>query len=290
MSARKALGIGSVALGAGVALIAVLGPLLLGVIDYPVSQLMLNQLKGAQAAELVVIAPLGVLAGVMTLRGHRAGPALCLGPAIYAMYMLAEMVVGPEYLRRAGNSQRFFPLLLGVFVLAGIVAVSAWRAIEDRAAPLSRGRQRLLGRFLLPVGAFLVFSRYIPILMDVMGGRPTLPDYVEGPTIFWTIALEDLGIGLPAIVAACVLLAGARPGAMRLAYAVTGYLALVGASVAGMSIVMFVRDDPASSVTNLIMMTSFAAMFAGLAALVHAPLFRYPTPAEVDPLLVDRAA
>ena len=46
---------------------------------------------------VLLVAPAAALAGILSLRGHPAGPLLALGPAAYAAYMFVQYVLGPEY-------------------------------------------------------------------------------------------------------------------------------------------------------------------------------------------------
>lgn len=58
-----------------------------------------------------------------------AAPLLACGVGGYALYNYAQVVIGQEYLRLPGNVERFFPLLLLVFLLAEGTVVLAWRAL-----------------------------------------------------------------------------------------------------------------------------------------------------------------
>jgi hypothetical protein len=117
---------------------------------------------------------------------------------------MVQYVLGPAYRRLPGNNERFFLFYLALFVLAGIVGIRAWRTIELQRLPrLPRRRARLLARVLLPLAGLVVFARYIPALLDASSANPTPDDYRAGPTFFWTIALLDLGVGLPTLVTAC---------------------------------------------------------------------------------------
>lgn len=88
MRTHRWLGIGLVLLGTVIAATALLGPLVADVIRYHTSETTVNQLIGADATALVVIAPFCILAGVLALRGHAAGPVLALPAAVYAAYNL----------------------------------------------------------------------------------------------------------------------------------------------------------------------------------------------------------
>lgn len=128
----------------------------------------------------------------------------------------------------------------------------------------------------MPLLAFFAFSRYVPALADWMSPRPEDPGYLAGPTFSWTIAMLDLGVFLPATVAACVGLGRRTPWAHKALYAVVGWFALVGPAVAGMAITMYVNDDPNASGLNAIFMTTLGSLFAVLGLLLFLPLFARP--------------
>src|ERR1035437_6342138 len=117
------------ALAAGLAITVLLGPLVTGVVKYQVSELMLSQLKGVDFVSLIVVAPLCVVTGLLAARGHRAAPALALGPAVYVLYIVTETIVGPDYLRFPGNNERLFPLLIAMFIVASPIFIVAWNQL-----------------------------------------------------------------------------------------------------------------------------------------------------------------
>jgi hypothetical protein len=132
----------------------------------------------------------------------------------------------------------------------------------------------MLGKAILPVLAFLAFSRYLPALGDAMRAHPHDAGYLAGPTFFWTIALLDLGVFLPATAAACVGLARGRAWAGRALYLVVGWFGLVGPAVAAMAIAMYVNDDPNASAGNAAVMTVLGVAFAALALVVCLPVLK----------------
>jgi hypothetical protein len=273
--ADRWLALGLFGLAAGLASVSLLGPFLTEAIHYHVSTTLLNQTIGLDAVSLVVVAPLAVVIGILALHGRPAAPVLALAPATYTAYMFLQYVVGPEYLSRPGNSERFFPLFVVLFALGSAVAVRAWSRIELARLPaLSERRLRLVGGVLLPLGALVAFSRYVPALADAMSVSPSDGGYLAGPTFFWTIAMLDLGLALPAVVVACVgLLRGAAWG-VKATYGVVGWLALVGTAVAGMGIAMYANDDPNASLGATVAMTLLALGFVALAVFVFRPLVR----------------
>lgn len=273
MPTRRWLGPALVALGAGVALVAILGPLGFGVLEHRTSDTTLNQLLGADAAGLVLVAPSSIAVGVLAWRRHPAAPVLALAPAVYAVYTFAQVIVGQEYLRLPGNVERFFPLLLAVFLLGEVVAVGAWTALDAERLPApSRRLLRAAGAALLVVAAFVVLGLHLPMLPDALSEQPTRVEYVSSPTPFWLVKLMDLGIVVPAAVATGVGLLRRRPWACKAAYAVLGGYALIGSSVAAMALVMLANGDPDASAGLAVAFTAFAGVFLALTAGLYRPL------------------
>ena len=274
MRANRWFGIGLMVLGAALALTSLLGPLVAGVIRYRLPETPLNQQIGADAFALAIVAPLSVLAGILAVRRHRAAPILALAPATYAMYIFAEEILAPEYLRLPGNNELYFPLFIGVFILAGVLAVGAWGAMDIQSVSAwPRRKTRLVGWWLLAFAAFMIIGRYLPGLSDAMSSHPKGADYLAGPTLFWTIAFEDLGFVLPAAVAAGIGLLLGRGWARKLTYTVVGWTAVVPLAVAAMSIAMWINHDPTSTGSAVVLLTGIGLACSTVAAFVYAHLF-----------------
>lgn len=280
------LALGLVAIGVGLAIVALLGPFAAGVIDYHVTETLRNQTIGLDAVSLLCVAPLSVVAGLLVARGHIAGAALGLGIGAYTAYMLVQYVLGPEYERLPGNNELLFPLYLLLFALGWLVAIAAWNSFDAVRLPPSRRRDLLIGRVVLPLLAFFAFFRYIPALADWMSSSPEDPGYLAGPTFSWAIALLDLGVFLPATVAACAGLVRGAPWAHKALYTVVGWFGLVGPAVAGMAIAMYANGDPNASGANVVLMTALGLVFAALAVFLYRALFR---PGQAAALTSQRA-
>jgi hypothetical protein len=114
----------------------------------------------------------------------------------------------------------------------------------------------------------------VPALADAMSRTPQDAGYLAGPTFFWTIALLDLGVFLPATIAACVGHVRGVDWAHKAMYTVVGWFAIVGPAVAGMAIAMEANDDPVSSGAVTVFMTLLGAVFAAIAVVLYRPLFK----------------
>jgi hypothetical protein len=260
-----------IGLALGIAASSLLGPLVLGLMRYRTSPTTANQLLGSDTAALFVIAPLTLLAAVLAARRHPIAPQLALGIGVYAVYTYAQIIIGQEYLRLPGNVERFFPLLLGVFILAEAVIVLAWRSLPPLPRP-STALRRAAGIVLLLVATFLVFGQHLRPMITAWQDPSSLTEYASSPTPFWMVKLMDLGIIVPAAVAAGVGLLRGASWAVQVTYVlITGYTCLA-ISVAAMGVVMYVNSDPDASLGVMAGFLVFATVFATLTVLLYRPL------------------
>jgi hypothetical protein len=159
---RDALAWVLVLLAVGMAVGSLLGPVGVGVMTYRTSPTTLNQLRGSDAAALFLVAPSALAAAALAWRRHPAAPLLATGLGAFALYTYAQVVIGQEYLRLPGNVEKFFPLLLTVFVLAGAAVVLGQRATPATLPPVSARMARVMGIVLLCLAALLVLGLHLP--------------------------------------------------------------------------------------------------------------------------------
>ncbi|MET0494832.1 MAG: hypothetical protein ABW000_17055 [Actinoplanes sp.] len=252
-SSNRVLGFGLLLLATAVATVAALGPLLFGVLRYRISATSVNQIVGSDAAALTVVVPVTVAVAVLAIRGHPAAPVLALAPSVFVVYTYTQLIVGNEYLRLPGNTERFFPLLLAAFILAAAIALRAWNSVPAAQLPPPSPRvDRIAGVLLLVIAAFVVVGLHLANYVDAMRDHPVTEQYVSSPTVFWLVKFMDLGIVVPAAIAVGVGALRRRPWARKPVYALLGAYTLIGASVAGMAITMAARHDPDSSGVTVI--------------------------------------
>jgi hypothetical protein len=241
-------------LGLAIALAAVLGPLVTGVIDYRVAPLLRAQLVGADLISLVVLAPLTLLAAGLLRRGSPAGARLALATSLTGWYFAAELVLGPDRTGRPGNDDAFFPLFLAVLLLSAAVALGSWQQARTSDVDVDRRRRRGTGVLLLLVVVLFVVGRYLPGWLAVVYGTPS-GDYRAGPGLWWAIAFEDLALLLPAGAATAVGLLRSAPWSTTAAFAVTGSLSLIGAAVVAMAWSTTLHGVPGATAGTALAMT-----------------------------------
>ena len=261
-------------LALGMAVSAVLGPLVLGLLQYRTSPTTLNQLEGSDAAVLFVVVPVTLLAAALAVRRHPAAPALAAGIGVFAAYTYAQVIIGQEYLRLPGNVERFFPLLLAVFVLAEAAVVLGWRSLPSELPALGRRVRQVAALALFFVALFLVVGLHLRTMLLAWRDPAQMTEYASSPTPFWLVKLMDLGIVVPAALAAGIGLARGAGWALRVAYPLLTAYTFLGLSVTGMALLMNLRADPDASVGLAVGFGLFAAVFAGVTALLYRPLLR----------------
>jgi hypothetical protein len=263
---------------------SMLGPFGAEVIEYRYGASMIGQAIAVDAVALLVAA-VAVIAGVLTLRGAPAGPLLGTGPAAFAVYMVPQYVIGPEYGRLPGNNERFLPFHLALFVLAATLLVAALTIREGLVVPPdSRSSDRRRAWILVGVAAFIV-ARWLPGLATLVTGGAPESAYVDNPTAYLLIAWLDLGIVVPSCVLVAIGLFRGATWARRSAYAVIGWFATVPVSVAAMAVVMLVRDDPEADATTAAGLSVAALIFLAVAVWLYRPLLKH-TMVKKTPLKV----
>lgn len=262
-----------VALAGGVALVAALGPLAGGVIEYHVSDGAAVQVAGGDAAALLVVGPVLAAAAWIGRRRPTGAAFLALAGAVYVLYTYVQLAASGDVGRYDGNSERFFVLFLGLFVLAGWVTARAWRCIDAAVLPpTGRRLDRLLVGVLFTIAFFLAVGLHLPGLMDAWSAAPAAPEYLADPNVFWLVKFMDLGMVVPAIIAIGVGILRGSPSAHKAKYVAVGWLATLGTSVAGMAVLMQIENDAAASWVNTLVFGTFAVLAMALAATLYRPL------------------
>jgi hypothetical protein len=253
------------------------------VIHFHTSASGLNQIRGGDLAALIVVAPACLAVAWLAWSGHRAAPELALAPGMFAMYTYSQLILGNEYLHLPGNVERYFPLLLAMFILAAAIVLRCWGQVQPEALPESSRRlQRGSGILLLVITAYVVLGLHLPTLVDALRDQPSGTQYLDTPSTFWVVKFYDLAIVAPAALTVGIGLLRRQPWARKPAYAILGGYVLLGWSVAGMAWSMLMNADPDASFPLAIGMTCIAGAGAIFTYFLYRPLFRLPSIVPVD--------
>lgn len=269
MGRNRWVAVGALALGVGLAVNSLLGPFVADVIEYPLSETLINQTIGLDAYSLLVVAPLAAVAGLLALRDHAAAPVVVVGLAGYAAYMLLQYIVGPAW----GEIPGVLGLQLALLVIAGWVGLGGWSALRGQALPEREDRR---AAFVLLGFAAFVILRYVPTLAGSATGEPIPEESRADPTMYWLIVMLDLAAVVPATIASAIGLLRGASWARAAALAMAAWFAVTTPSVAVMAVTMLVRDDEFASVGVTVLLVAAAAVYVAFAAWLFRPLFRPP--------------
>ena len=229
MRHNRLAGAGTMAVGAAMMTSAVLGPLVLGVIRFRVSPAMERQLIGGELATLVLAGPLAIVAGALWFRGAKTAPIAAIAPLGYAVYTYVQFILVPDYGRYPGNNERWFPMYLLIVMGSWIMALEAWREMNQPSASGPPWSARLLGGLLLLLNALFAVAWWSSIAATYVSGPSA--EYREHPTAFWLVRLMDLGFLIPIGLVVSVGLLRRRAWATRTGYAIGGMVLLLGCVV-----------------------------------------------------------
>ena len=269
-------------LACGLAANVLLGPLGLGLLQWRVSANGLNQTYGADAAALALVVPAALAAAGLWRRAHRLAAPLALGVGLATLYYAVAETLGGDYVRYAGNNERFSLLFLGLIVLGWTAAARAWAAL-DGAPPapprrLARGTAAVFALASAVVGA--AWQRQL-LGLALTGAAG--PEYLDSPSAFWTIRIVDLGFIVPAALWTAAGLWRGRAPALKAAYGLAGFLTLQGAAVLAMGAVMLWRRDPTASPALVVALSPICLALAALTVRLYAAYARKAGPGGLAP-------
>jgi hypothetical protein len=239
--------------GVSLAINSVLGPLGFDRVDYPVTDFMMNQTIGLDAANLLVVAPVFVGLGLLARSRPTLAAALALGPTAYVAYMFVQYVAGPDHL----SYPPVLLLQLGLFMAGWLLAAVAWLGVRPWPAEVEPSGVRAAVAVAL---AAFVLLRYVPGLLGSFSNTALGPELAGDPAMYWLILLMDVGVLVPL---ALVVARGLRHGRSWAEPAFLGLLtwyALVTVAVLAMAVTLVVNDDRYASTGQLILFMVVAAI------------------------------
>jgi len=252
-------------------LMAVLGPLGLGVIHYRTSQSGILQLEGQDLADLFVIMPiLATGAALVLLKRVRSAKYFLVLAPVTLMYTGLSLGIGQEWSDPAysGNVQNYFGIYLSLIIGGLILLIGTLSMFSEKDAPNFTKRNLkiyagIVGVFLL-VFAAMWLSQIIQVI-----NTGDLPDhsYSAAPTVFWTIRYLDLGVSIPVGFLALFLLISKPKKAYPIILLFFGFFITMASVVNADVIVSIIHKDP-----SVAAMGASVAIFPILAILAYSGL------------------
>lgn len=204
---------------------------------------------GQDAANLVIYPTLLVLAWLAS-RGSLRAYLAWLGVLAYTAY---SYLVYSGYLHFSG----WFLVYVAVFGLSTHALVVGWVVLDPirlRTVVARSTRARAVGWVLTVLGALFAALWLSEIVPAVLAGATPEP-ITEAGLITNPIWVLDLGLVLPAMIAAGWLVRRSRPLGFTLAGPLLGFGVVMGLAILGMQAMLWVREEPVTAAPVVLMAT-----------------------------------
>ena len=234
---------------------AALGPLGNGDIQYRTSQSGEWQIMGQDLTDIFLIAPLLLIGGALQLmRRDSAKYFLVLTPITLA-YTGLSVGVGQEWTSYLGNAENYFWIFLALVVGGLVLLVGTLPQFTDHETPAFSKRGLRLFVALTALALLFFIKMWLGQITEVVGnGDLADGSYSDASNAFWIIRYLDLGVCVPLGFLALFMLLSRPAKAYGIVLLFFGFLITMAVTVNTMAIVQVLNGDPA-----------VAAMGAGLA-------------------------
>jgi len=266
------IGVTAIICAATLILIAFLGPIGQGIIQYRTSQSGIWQIAGQDLANLVLITPILLIGGILCLARRAGSKYLLILTPITLMYTGLSIGIGQEWSNSAysGNVEDYW-WLFGTLIIGGLILLlgSLSMFTEADAPDFKQGGLRIYVGLMTVF--FLLFAvMWISQIQQVINtGDLTDGSYKAAPTAFWTIRYLDLGISIPLGFLALFLMLSKPKKAYSILLLFFGFFITIGTAVDMMAIVQVLNGDMEAVKEGLIIFPILTAFsYGGLFYLV----------------------
>jgi len=261
------------------ALMALLGPLGTGTIQYRTSQSGIWQIEGGDLVNLLLITPILLIGGILHAVRKDSSKYFLILPPITLMYTGLSIGIGQEWSNPSytGNVEDFFWLYM-VLVIGGLILLVAGLSMFTvKDTPVFKPRS--LRIYVGVMGVFLLMFAvmWVSELSQVVStGDTPSGSYGDAPTLFWVIRYFDLGITIPLGFLALFLMLTRPEKSYSMILLFFGFFITLGTAVFTMGVIMTINNDPEAQPGALPLFATLALLsWAGLLYLVKDRLPRF---------------
>ena len=267
--------IGSLAIIIGLLLVFLSssGPLWLNIIMYKTSISALNQGFGQDFINLVIIAPICIIGGILQLLTKKEAKYFLIVVPIYiSLYTGLAYGIGMEWSNQnySGNSNQYYWLFI-ILIFGGLfLAFYSYSQFTNEDAPnfSKRGIHIFSIIFILFILMFIMLWLSEINLVNTTGDTSS-GSYITSPTLFLTVKYLYLGLTLPLGLLSLYLFNTRPKKSYPLLLLFFGFFVTLTLAVNAMMITMIVRNDPTVQPEGLfIFPVLFLLSFAGFIYLI----------------------
>ena len=227
-------------------ILAILGPLGLDIIKHRASQSAIYQIQGQDIVNLVLLAPLCLIGGILHLKRNENAKYFLIMVGIYTfLYTGLAYGIGQEWSLYEGNIEHYFWLFYILIIGGLILLISSFSMFHETDAPEFNPKNLRIYIGLMIIFLAMFSMMWIKEILEVVTtGDTSTGSYLDSPNVFWVIRYFDLGITIPLGFIGLYLL-GTRPKkAYPLMLAFYGFFVTLSTAVLAMAAVMLLSDDP----------------------------------------------
>ncbi|HME51715.1 MAG TPA: hypothetical protein VKM55_05820 [Candidatus Lokiarchaeia archaeon] len=267
-----AVGIVAIICAIALIVIAILGPAVLNMIHYRTSQSGIWQTEAFDITDLLVLAPILFIGGVLQLAKKSSAKYFLILSPITLMIVGLEYGLGEEWSSTAfpGNVEVYSWLYLIIVIGGLILLISSLSSFTRKDAPSfnRKGLKFYVG--IMAIFLLLFAVMWISQINEVIAtGNTTDGSYLAAPTSFWVVKYFDLGITIPVGIIALLLLLSKPKIAYPLILLFFGFFITLATSVNASAIILVINKDPSISGSG----AGGLVIFPVLAILAYAGLF-----------------
>ncbi|MHA1975844.1 MAG: hypothetical protein ACW98I_02955 [Candidatus Hodarchaeales archaeon] len=272
---RYAISATALIVAGALTLLAILGPLGLDIIKHRSSQSAMYQIQGQDLVNLLLLAPLSLIGGVLYFRKNENAKYFLILVGIYTfLYTGLAYGIGQEWSMYDGNVEDYFWLFYILIIGGLLIFISSFSMFNETDAPEFNRKSLRVYIGLMVIFLAMFSMMWIQEILEVVTtGDTSTGSYLETPNMFWVIRYFDLGITLPLGFIGLYLL-GTRPKkAYPIVLAFYGFFVTISTAVVAMAVVMVLSNDPLVRTEGLIIFPILCLLsWAGFFYLIKAKL------------------
>ncbi|QEE17528.1 hypothetical protein DSAG12_03365 [Promethearchaeum syntrophicum] len=253
---RSLLGITSIICGIIIVVLAILGPLFLNIINYKTSQSGIWQVLGQDLANLILLAPICIVGGILHLKKREAAKYFLILPAITLIYTGLSYGIGQEWnhpeLLGNYNVEKFFWIYL-ILIIGGLIMIIFSLPLFNQS-DVPKFNPKTIKIYALSVIVFLVLFAMMwlkEVFEVVQFGDTVSGSYSATPVVFWVIRYLDLGFTIPLGIIGMYIFITRPQKAYSIMLLFFGFFTTMIFAVNMMGWIMFFNHDPELQIETL---------------------------------------
>lgn len=261
----------SIATGIILIYLAIEGPLFLHHIKYKTAEVINNQLVGQDIVNMFILSPILIIGGIALFLRKQISKYLLIMTPLYLIYFVLSYTIGCEWSssKYTGNSEKYIFYFLFVLISSLVLLLYSLSVFPKNVESRFSKRGLALYSVLFSVFMLIFASMWVKEVLEVISTGTTRA-YDIAPAAFWLIRIFDLGFTIPLGFISVYLLWVKPDTTYPVQFMFYGFFLTMIIAVNSMGLVMFLSNDPAFLIRDLIVFSVLALIiFIGFIYVLH---------------------